>query len=129
MERLTAGRLKVIRATLAVGQGNRCALCQGAFGASPPFDPVLDHNHKTGAVRGVLHRGCNSLLGHIENNSPRYGVNQNLFAFAHGVAPYLQKHMVNVTGFLHPTYKTEDEKRLLRNKRARLSRAKKKENK
>lgn len=126
MLRLTASQVGPYRARLAAEQGNRCCLCQGQFTAKAPMDPVLDHDHSTGAVRGVLHRGCNSLLGKIENNAPRYGV-RNIRAFTNGVAGYLTQHAVNVTGYLHPTFKTEDEKRLLRNKRARISRAKKKE--
>lgn len=77
-------------------------------------------------MRGVLHAGCNSLLGKLENNAARYGV-RDIGVFTNGVAAYLRKHMVNITGLLHPTHKSEDEKRDLRNKRARASRAKKKE--
>lgn len=126
MKKLTAAQVKLVRVKIAAEQGNRCALCQGQLGIKAPLDPVLDHDHATGAVRGVLHRGCNSLLGKVENNAPRYGV-RNIRAFCSGLAGYLLKHMTNVTGLLHHTYKTEDEKRLLRNKRARIARAKKKE--
>lgn len=126
MTKLTATQLRNVRVHIAAEQGNRCALCQGQLGIKAPLDPVLDHDHATGAVRGVLHRGCNSLLGKVENNAGRYGV-RNVRAFCSGLAGYLLKHMVNVTGYIHPTYRTEDEKRLLRNKRARITRAKRKE--
>lgn len=69
----------------------------------------------------MLHRGCNALLGKIENNYRRYGV-KSLSAFANGVAQYLQVHIDNRTGLLHPTHKTEDEKRETRNKKARAAR-------
>lgn len=126
MTRLTALQVKTVRVSLAAKQNNRCALCSGQLGIRAPLDPVLDHDHRTGAVRGVLHRGCNSLLGKVENNAPRYGVT-NLFAFCAGLANYLRQHMTNVTGYLHPSHRTDDEKRVLRNKRARVARAKKKE--
>lgn len=87
---------------------------------------VLDHDHRTGAVRAAIHRGCNSLLGKLENNAARYGV-RDIGVFANGVAQYLRAHMTNVTGLLHPTHKSEDEKRELRNKRARATRAKNRE--
>jgi hypothetical protein len=87
---------------------------------------VLDHNHSTGAVRAALHRGCNALLGKVENNAARYGV-ASVPAFGAGLGPYLQRHQINTTGMLHPTYKTEDEKRLARNAKARTARAKKKD--
>lgn len=121
--RLKATQVATTRTTLALRQDSRCALCQSKLGLSAPLDPVLDHDHRTGAVRGVLHRGCNSLLGKIENNAARYGV-RDVAAFTGGVAGYLRRHMVNTTGLLHPTHKSPDEKREARNKKARATRAK-----
>ncbi|UZV39752.1 DNA endonuclease VII [Xanthomonas phage NED111] len=122
MKRLTATQVKLLRIKLAAEQGNRCCLCQGQFGLKAPLDPVLDHDHKTGAVRGVLHRGCNSLLGKVENNAGRYGV-RDVFAFCAGIPNYLRSHLTNITGYLHPTFKTDDEKRIARNAKARKRRA------
>ena len=121
MQRLKQSEVSVIRERQIVQQGGRCALCQ-----LPLTKPVLDHDHQTGAVRGTLHNGCNALLGKLENNYKRYGV-LNLPAFANGVASYLQRHMTNQTGLLHPTHKTPEEKRLLTNDRARKRRALKRE--
>ena len=123
MRRLKHEEVKVVRDQLHEQQGRRCAVCSLPVA---PVDAVLDHHHGTGAVRGVLHRGCNSLLGKVENNAGRYGV-RDVAAFTSGIAGYLRRHMINVTGLLHPTHKSPDEKRELRNKRARVSRAKKKE--
>lgn len=120
-QRLTHSRVKEVRQAQIVQQGNRCALC-GLPGVSK--DPVLDHCHTTGAVRGTLHRSCNSLLGKIENNFARFGIKpENLAAFLTGTARYLQIHRTNITGLLHPTHKTEDEKRQARNKKAVARRA------
>lgn len=63
------------------------------------------------------------MLGKIENNYKRYGV-VNLSAFLQGTAAYLQRHTTNHTGYLHPSHKTEDEKRERRNAKARATRAK-----
>jgi len=88
-----------------------------------PYDPVLDHDHGTGAIRATLHRSCNALLGKVENNAARFGV-KDLAAFCHGVAKYMQVHSTNITGLLHPTHKTADEKRIAANKKRRVVRAK-----
>lgn len=106
-----------MRASLAEKQGHRCDLC-----SLPLRDPVLDHDHETGAIRGTLHRGCNSLLGKVENNYKRYGV-INMAAFLNGAASYLQRHATNRTGYLHNTHRTEEEKRDRRNAKARAARA------
>lgn len=123
MRRLKSAEVSTIREQLLARQGGLCAVCGTRC---TPAACVLDHDHRSGAVRGALHRGCNSLLGKLENNAARYGV-RDIGTFTNGVAAYLRTHMVNVTGLLHPTHKSEDEKRELRNKRARASRAKKKE--
>lgn len=117
---MTARRLKrsehaTVRAQLLEKQGGRCAICKLPLTAA---QAVLDHDHSTGAVRAALHRGCNSLLGKLENNAPRYGV-RDLQSFANGVAPYLRTHAVNVTGLLYADFRTEDERRVARNTKAR----------
>lgn len=39
--------------------------------AIPPKQAVLDHNHNSQYVRGVLHRQTNAMLGKLENNFTR----------------------------------------------------------
>jgi hypothetical protein len=86
-------------------QHHRCGLC------GDPVDDqeaVLDHDHKSGLLRGVLHRGCNSLLGKIENAMPRSRVNlDRLAAISMNLIKYLTADPVSE--FLHPTYKTPEE--------------------
>lgn len=122
MQRLTTSQLKEVRQKLLVAQGGKCAICQGPVTTRQGQDAVLDHDHKTGAVRAVLHRSCNALLGKVENNQVRFGV-RDLAAFCHGTAKYLQLHMTNITGMIHSTHLTEDEKRIKRNKQAVKRRA------
>ena len=122
MRKLKYAEVADTRAEMLKAQGHKCALCGLPLSADKA---VLDHDHKTGIVRAALHASCNSLLGKVENNAPRYGV-PNLSAFLHGAAKYLQNHSDNRTGLLHPTHKTDEEKRVLRNKKARVARAVKK---
>lgn len=55
----------------------------------------------------MLHRGCNALLGHIENNCKRNGVTpERLTNLLHNAASYITTYK-NV---LHPTHLTPEEK-------------------
>jgi hypothetical protein len=121
MHRLKASEVAEYRATLLEQQAGYCRLCSEPIEQG---DAVLDHDHKSGHVRGVLHSGCNAMLGHIENNRPRYRLTgarlrrwmNAAFDYIHGDYSHLP---------LHHTQRTDDEKRLLKNKRARVARAKK----
>lgn len=44
----------------------RCKLCLKPLTRTTKND-VVDHCHKTGKVRGILHRMCNTLLGHCQD--------------------------------------------------------------
>lgn len=66
------------------------------------------------------------MLGKVENSYKRYGV-QNLSAFLHGAATYLNTHSSGKHGLLYPTHRTEEEKREQRNAKARATRARNKE--
>src|SRR5690554_1241675 len=105
-------------------QGGRCAL-----GRQPvkKGEAWLDHEHKTGYIRAVLHRGCNAQLGHIENNMPRHKLTNiaKLTAFLSSIPEYISRDWTDQP--LHPTHRSEEEKRLRRNAKARKARAAKKE--
>lgn len=119
MQKLKSSEVSSYRATKLAEQGGRCALCGDLIEAG---QAVLDHDHRTGYVRGVLHKGCNSMLGHIENNRPRYSMlGARLMRWCVNVFKYIHTDYSDQP--LHPTHKSEDEKRLLRNKRARKARA------
>lgn len=115
--RLKPKEVKPYRDKTLQDQGGRCLVCGGMI---EPGEDVLDHDHRTGFIRGVLHRGCNSLLGKLENNHKRCGV-PDLLGFLSGVSSYLQKPAHET---MHPTHRTEDEKRIRRNKKAKKRREK-----
>ncbi|HLX54328.1 MAG TPA: endonuclease domain-containing protein [Aquella sp.] len=49
-------------------QDNKCTLCQEEFiNDVKGKSPVVDHNHITGKVRGIIHHHCNSILGFAED--------------------------------------------------------------
>lgn len=47
-------------------QGGKCAICRRASGKTRRLS--VDHNHDTGAVRGLLCSVCNRLLGHARDD-------------------------------------------------------------
>lgn len=112
MQRLTSSGIAPYRAQLLAGrQRGLCALCK-----RKPTVPCLDHCHSEGVVRGVLCRGCNALLGKIENNAARNGLRGNdLNTYLMNIPAYLAYGAQGGTGILHPTHKTPEEKRLARN--------------
>lgn len=119
--RLTAASLSKWRADTLAKQGGNCALCGEPIQAG---EAVGDHEHSSGVMRGVLHRGCNAMLGHLENNRPRHKLTSivRFTRFLSNVVPYLSAKRPDDTP-LYPSHRTPDQKRELRNKRARAARA------
>lgn len=57
-------------------QGSRCAICMLPFdldtsASLAAMAPVIDHDHVTGEVRGILHRRCNIALDLLVELTPR----------------------------------------------------------
>jgi hypothetical protein len=55
---------------LLESQNNTCAICEEEveLHVGNNFNGVIDHNHETGKVRGVLCGHCNVALGKLETN-------------------------------------------------------------
>ena len=124
MLKLKASELAEFRRNQLLVQGGRCALCLRPI--TSEAEAVADHCHTTGEIRGIIHRGCNSMLGKFENHMriAKLTTVQSAHAWATGLVPYL--HRREYTGAVYPTHKTAEEKRLARNAKARKTRAAKK---
>lgn len=106
-------QVREYRETQLAQQNQCCALC----GQYIDGDAVLDHDHKSGLLRKVLHRGCNSMLGKIENSMPRSQVNM---ARLQGIAQNLVDYITTEhTHIVHPTYLTSEEKLMKKKKGGR----------
>ena len=91
-------------------QGNLCALCQEPI----ETDAVLDHDHRSGFLRKVLHRGCNAMLGKIENNMARNKMNiVRLQTWAENLTNYITDTHTDV---IHPTHLTPEERKMKKKK-------------
>ncbi len=51
---------------LYAAQGGVCAICERATGKTKKL--AVDHDHKTGYVRGLLCGPCNKILGHLRDD-------------------------------------------------------------
>ena len=63
---------------LVASHDGRCAIC----GDQPPGRLHVDHDHRTGKVRGLLCRGCNHALGNALDDPARL----------RAMAGYLERH-------------------------------------
>lgn len=117
--KLKGAQVKETREALMEMQGQVCGLCK------LPFDGVgavhLDHDHKTGAIRGALHGGCNLMMGYVEGR--KGAILKNRWAWIDGLAPYLHHHQTDRTGLIHPTHYTPEEKKV--RAKAKVARRKK----
>ena len=59
--------------TLLANQNFACPICEveisETLGYKEKRPVVVDHNHETGEVRGILCSGCNLVLGHARENT------------------------------------------------------------
>lgn len=91
---LTNNDISTIRQKLYDEQNGICLLCFHKI-----KNPVLDHNHKTGVVRGCICSGCNRILGKIENNYKRYGMIDEQLKV---ISLRIYQYMNYTTEYLHP---------------------------
>ena len=112
--RLKTSEIRDYRLKTLTEQGHNCALCNEVIA---PTEAVLDHDHKSGYVRGVLHRGCNSLLGKIENSLTMNRISpERLKNILDNLQFYTNQHHA----VLHPTHRTPEEKKARIKRRAKL---------
>src|SRR5690606_38444821 len=55
-------------------QKNACAICKQTFSTLKPHrnktsSIVIDHDHSTNSVRGLLCSNCNTIVGHLEQHT------------------------------------------------------------
>jgi hypothetical protein len=107
VEKLKYKDVPAVRNYLLEQQEHRCGLCNDIIDEGKA---VLDHDHRSGIIRRVLHRGCNSMLGKIENNMARSEIDLfRLMKIADRVADYISN---TTTNWIHPTYKTKEERKM-----------------
>jgi len=87
-------------------QKGLCKLC-GKEHKRRPLN--VDHDHTTGEVRGALHRWCNGQLGKVEAAAVRAKRGGTHTDWLTNAITFITTAS---TGFMYPSHKTDDEKRV-----------------
>jgi hypothetical protein len=121
MTRITNAQIPLVKSAILVKrQSGKCAICDTGLTVQTGR---LDHDHVTGLIRGVLCNNCNGIEGKIKNlvtRGRRWHAHKDYLG---KLLLYWIKYETDQTNLFHPLHKTEDEKRLTRNKKARKKRA------
>lgn len=75
-------------------QDNKCEICKAEFESETHAH--VDHNHATGAVRGLLCKICNTFLGVIKEDA------DNVIAVKDSIKDYLVKYQACATTVSSP---------------------------
>ena len=121
--KLSRTAMRAFAARKVQEQGGVCPLCKTTIDLKIKGEGVIDHDHDTGRIRGVLHRSCNAAEGKISNAAARWGAKSTRYSdiipYLEAVVSYLKAEPSN---FIYPMHKTPDEKKDERNRRAREAR-------
>jgi hypothetical protein len=127
MKRLLTKQIPQATELILGKQGKKCPICLHPIGRGTK-QPVLDHDHTTGYIRGVLCRNCNGIEGKIHNLTRRVGKHTDKYTVLAKLLEYWEAHRHPQHGMvLHPTHRTDEEKRLELKKKAAARRIKAKE--
>ena len=120
MRKLARTSMPAFRRRLLQEQGGKCPLCLEPIDLNIKGEGVVDHNHATGEIRGILHRSCNAAEGKVANAIGRWGTKDTgyeaITAFALRLAEYWK---TAGTGLIYHGHKTEAERKLAAKVRAR----------
>lgn len=109
-------------------QGGICPLCLKPIDLKEKGAAVMDHDHETGLVRGILHRSCNAAEGKVANAAGRWGA--KTMDYATGIIPYLENLVAYLKQpkhpYIYPTHLTPEEERAKANTKRRSAAAAKK---
>lgn len=126
LARIPRSNLKGMTVKFLKDQGGLCPLCGKPIDLRIAREGVVDHDHNTGEVRGVLHRGCNGAEGKVANAVGRWtglGMDyEKIVPWLENLVAYLKREG---TGYMYPTHKSEEEKAAAAKLKRRTQRAQK----
>lgn len=116
--RLSSSQLPRMRAKILEQQNNLCPVC-GVVVDGVEIQGCLDHDHKTGFVRGVLCKNCNAMEGKVLTCATRAKRGESQIRWLSKLLQYWVYWAEHQSTVLHPLHKTSEAKRLRANKKAR----------
>ena len=119
-----------VRKMLVAKQNGLCPICGKDLTRTQAVNQVIDHDHKTGFVRAVVHRGCNKVEGSVYNTVQRWGKAATLTSVIgtlKRVIAFWELHQTPQTDIIYYSHKTEAEKRVSANAKRRREYAKRKD--
>lgn len=125
--KITKSEMPEVKRKLLSKQKGACIFCGGDLTKVASINQVIDHNHATGIIRGVAHRGCNGVEGKVLRFLMTWGKCKNKAEVIR-----MMKRLIAfwsnepTTPWIYPSHKNPAEKRLAKNKKARRLYAKKK---
>lgn len=130
--RITRGQVRAVSLKILKEQGGVCALTRRpidtAASRGSASSMVLDHDHLTGRIRGVLSRGANGAEGKVYNAVARwagYGMQdkEGILQFLENMVAYLRKEPYDL---LYYTHRSPEELAQAQKLKARKARARRK---
>ena len=130
--RITRGQVRAVSLKILKEQGGICAITKRpidtAAARGSASSMVLDHDHLTGRIRGVLSRGANGAEGKVYNAVARwagYGMQdkEGILQFLENMVAYLRKEPYDL---LYYTHRNPEELAQAQKLKARKARARRK---
>lgn len=118
LQRIPRSQLKALCMALLAKQKMTCPICNKRINtqiAGRSSDYVVDHDHVTGEIRGVLHRSCNAAEGKVLNAAGAWGAGkvsvEAVIPWLEGLIAYWKGAEKYGTGMMYPEHKTEEQKK------------------
>ena len=112
----------MVRKILIAKQNGVCPICGKDLTRVAPINQIIDHDHDTGYVRAVVHRGCNRVEGSVWNTIQRWGKASGfieVLGTMQRLINFWNLHSTPQTDFIYYNHKTAAEKRAAYNTKKR----------
>ena len=129
--RITRGQVRAVSLKILKEQGGVCAITKRpidtAAARGSASSMVLDHDHLTGRIRGVLSRGANGAEGKVYNAVARwagYGMQdkEGILQFLENMVAYLRKEPYDLLYYTHHSPEELAQAQKLKARKARARR-------